>query len=80
MEPGGGEGKVNGVEIRSTGRISHQKQNALYLFTEGFHHRWTCRDLAEEHHILVSCCQGMGASSPGRRADAERGARASRAR
>lgn len=42
----------------------------------GFPHLWICQDLAHGHHGLVLCpvssgCQERGASSPGRRADAE---------
>lgn len=32
MEQRGGEGKVSGMEIRSTGNIPDQKQKALYMF------------------------------------------------
>lgn len=36
LEPWGGGGQVNGIGIRSTRRLLNQKQDALYLFTEGF--------------------------------------------
>lgn len=56
MEQRGGEGKVSGMEIRSTGNIPDQKQKALYMFAVGSHSGWTRRGLAGQWRILFSRC------------------------